>query len=149
MIKITKDYKMIKDILLNDKEMFDRISDDYTNPENFNPSKVNWIGFFENNKCLGLLMVHEESSIVLNIHMHIPKKYRGKRSFEIGHGMIEYLCTYCDERFVKINAKIPTIYPDVIRFAEKCGFEMCGIDTKSFLKNSKYYNRFCFEKIIK
>ncbi|GEM_PF-3666357 len=147
-IKQTKNFKLIKKILF-DPEMFARVSDDYTNTDNFNPEKSEWFGCFENDQCKGLLSVHEENAVVLNIHMHIPRQFRGNDSLKIGKSLIDYLENNCDERFVKINAKIPVLFPDVIKFAKKCGFKKEGNDRKSYLKVGKYYDRIMFGKKIK
>lgn len=142
-IKTTKDFEMIKGIVL-EPEMYERASDDYTDPDKFNPALQEWIGCFtdgESPECVGLLSVTEETASVLNIHMHIPKKYRGKNSFLIGNGMINFLIKHRPKRCIKIDIKIPDIYPEVIRFAEKCGFQKEGIDRKSFLKNGLIIDR--------
>ena len=149
MIKQTKDYEMIKSMIIDDTEMFDRISDDYTDLSKIDISQSIWLGYFKDGICQGLLSAHEENAIVLNIHIHIPIKYRGKHSVEICTRLIDYLYKNSDERFVKINIKVPVIYPDVIKFAKKCGFEKEGIDRKSFKKNGLFHDRIIMGKIIK
>lgn len=147
-IQQTKDYEMIKDMFLNDTELYERISDDFTDPEKFVPENSLYLGWFEDNICKAVLMIHPENAIVLNIHMHIPKKYRGKNSLKMGLGLIEHLIETRNKRYVKINAKIPDLFPDVIRFAEKCGFQKEGTDRKSHIKNGKYYDRILYGRII-
>jgi hypothetical protein len=149
-LKTTKDYGLVRKILL-ESEMYKRISDDYTDPEKFYPSLQTWIGCFTENEkpeCVGLLSVTEETNSVLNIHMHIPEKHRGKNSFLIGNGMIEFLIKHRLKRCVKLNIKIPVIYPEVVRFAEKCGFEKEGVDRKSFLKNGEIVDRVILGRCI-
>lgn len=147
-IKITKDYKMIKKMLLEDKELYERISDDFTNVDKLRLGESEWFGFFENGDCLGLLSVHEETAVVMNIHIHIPKKNRGPRSFEIGNGLIDYVVENCDKRFIKINLKIPVCFPDVVKFAEKCGFEREGTDMLSHFKNGEKFDKACMGRTI-
>lgn len=147
MIKFTDDYGMIRRMLTEDPEMLSRISDDHTDPSRWDPCSSEWIGWFESGRCLGLMSVSEENATVLNIHMHIPEQHRGPRSFEIGNGLIDYLIENCDNRFVKINVKIPVCFPDVIRFAEKCGFIRQGIDSRSHLKDGVHHDRQMMEKV--
>jgi len=149
MIKQTQNYEMIKTMLLDDKELFNRISDDYTNTALWDPKKSIWVGYFDNEDCMALLSVHEENSIVLNMHMHIPKKNRGKKSFKIGNSLIDYAIEHCNKRFVKINVKIPVIYQDVIKFAKKVKFEEEGLDKKSFKKNGKIFDRIIMGRVIR
>lgn len=148
MIKQTKDYEMIKKMLIEDKELFERISDDYTDISKYDPSKSEWLGWFDGDECKALLSIHEENAVVLNIHIHIPAKNRGKDSFAMGNGLLRHLEKTCLKRFVKINAKIPQIYPDVIKYAEKNGFEIEGIDKMSYIKKGKLYNRVILGKLI-
>lgn len=149
MIKITTDYDMIKAMLWDDQELYNRISDDFTSIDRWNPKLSMWLGWFEDDVCKGLLSVTEQNAIVLEIHLHVPKKYRGKDSFKIGNGIIQHLADNCDKRFVKINARIPECYKDVVRFSEKCGFDQEGLDRKSYLKNGKYYNTVLIGRIIR
>jgi RimJ/RimL family protein N-acetyltransferase len=149
LIKITKDYEMIRKMLFDDKELYERISNDFTTPERWHPEKSEWVGWFEDGECLALLSAHEESAVCFIIHIHIPAKNRGKKSFEMGNGLLEWLIKKSDKRFVKINAKIPVINRDVIKFAEKNGFEKEGIDKKSYIKNGKYHDQVCMGRIIR
>lgn len=148
MIRQTKDYEMIKKMLIVDKELYERISDDYTDIEKYDPSKSDWLGWFDGDECKALLSIHEENAVVLNVHIHIPAKHRGKGSFMMGNSLLKHLEKNCLKRFVKINAKIPELYPDVIRYAEKNGFEVEGIDRKSYIRDGKIYDRFMLGKLI-
>jgi hypothetical protein len=134
-------------MLLGDKELFDRISDDYTDPKNFHPEKHLWLGWFDGKICKGILQVSEENSIVLIIHINIMKKHRAN-AFEIGNGLLRHLEKTCHKRFVKINAKIPVIFPDVVKYAEKNGFEKEGIDRMSYIKNGVVHDRVMLGKLI-
>jgi RimJ/RimL family protein N-acetyltransferase len=149
MIKEITDYDFLKKFLWDDRELFDRISDDYTDISAWNPIVMRWFGYFDGDECRGILSVHPESSVVFIIHIHIPKKHRGKDSIKIGSQLLKYVEQNSDEKYVKINAKIPVIYQDVARFAEKNGFEFEGIDRKSYRKNGEYYNRIIYGKIIR
>jgi len=135
-------------MLFTDDELYKRISDDYTHIVRFKPEKSIWLGWFDD-ECKALLSVHEENAIVLIIHIHIPLKYRGKDSFKMGNGLLKHLEDICDKRFVKINAKIPEMYPDVVKYAEKNGFEREGIDRQSYIKNGEISNRIILGKLIK
>jgi hypothetical protein len=138
---------MIKRMLFGDKELYDRISDDYTAKAEFNPFNYSWLGWFEGKICKGLLQIHEENAIVLVIHINIMKKYRDN-AFEIGNGLLRHLEKTCPERFVKINVKIPVIFPDVVRYAEKNGFVKEGTDRQSYKKNGKIIDRVMLGKFI-
>jgi hypothetical protein len=149
MIKEIKNYAIVRQMFFEDKELYSRISDDYTTPDGWNPTNYQFLGWFDGDVCKAILQIHPENSIVLIIHINIPKKYRGPDSFKMGNGLLTYLEKNCDEKFVKINAKIPVCYPDVIKFAEKNGFEKEGIDRKSYVKNKRYFDRAIMGKVLR
>ena len=70
-------------------------------------------------------------------------------SFLIGNSLLTYLENNCHDRFVKINAKIPIFNKDVVKFAQKNGFEIEGIDRKSYVKNGQHFDRIAMGKIIR
>ena len=40
------------------------------------------------------------------------------------------------KQYIKLNTQVPSIYPEVIKWAEKFGFEKYGVDKESYLKNN-------------
>lgn len=147
MIKYTKDYNLIKRMLFGDSELNDRITSDYGDNKSFNPDNYMWIGWFEGKTCHGLGQIEKENAITLIVHINILKKYRNN-SFEIGSGLLKYLESTCNKRYVKLNAKVPKMYPDVVRFSEKLGFIQEGVDRQSYCKNGITQDRIILGKII-
>jgi RimJ/RimL family protein N-acetyltransferase len=147
MIKKITDYKLIKKILFDDKELYDRISDDYTDLTKWKPESQIWYGRFLFDECVGLISCSEENSIVINIHINIPKKYR-TNSFFCGVGLLDFLLADLDKRYRKINVKIATKHPDVIRYYEKLGFVVEGIDKMSYVKDDVVYDRMMMGYVI-
>lgn len=148
MIKQIKNIRTIKKMLIEDQEIYDRISNDYTNIAIFNPNKFSWIGWYDGDICKGIMQVGEETETVLNIHPAVPKPYR-VTAYTIVTEMIEFLEENSNKKFIKINVKIPTLYPEVIKFAKKCGFDKEGVDRKSHVKNGKIYDKIMLGKEIK
>jgi len=149
MIKEITDYSVVNKMFFDDEELFDRISDDYTSTYKWNPAAYQFLGWFDGDVCKAVLQIHHENEIVLIVHINIPKKYRGQDSFRMGNGLLKHLEKNCDKKFVKINAKIPVCYPDVIKFAHKNGFCVEGIDRKSYVKNKRYFDRAIMGKVIR
>ena len=58
-----------------------------------------------------------------------------------GNELLTWLIKNRGKNFIKINAKIPLLYPDVINYAKKNGFELEGIDKMSFVKNGTIYDK--------
>ena len=149
MILWTENFDLIKEMVLRDTELLERVTDDFADIEAWEPWNFKWLGWFEDFVCKALLSYHEENDCVLIVHMHIPKRYRKDGSFRMGSGLLEFLENNIEEQYVKLNAKIPALYPDVVRFAEKCGFEKEGVDRKSHKKYNKYYDRVIMGKVIR
>ena len=148
MIHRTVDYPMIKEMLTSDPDLFDRVTDDYVESASWTPERSLWLGWFEGDECKSLLEVVPDSMVVVSIHIYTPKKNRGKASFVMGNGLLNYLIDNLDNRVAKINAKIPVLYPDVIRFAEKNGFEKEGVDRQSHMKGGKLHDRAILGRIL-
>lgn len=144
-------FRFIRSFLFDDPELFDRISDDYTDAflkDSFDPSKSQWIGFFDGDVCKAIISTTPETSVAFNIHISVPKKHRAGQSFKMCSEILKCIENNCGERYVKINAVIPIIYKDVAKFLIKLGFSLWGIEKESFLKNGALVDRLHFSKKI-
>jgi len=148
-VKIITDMEFIEQFIFGDPEMVDRLSDDYTDHNQFFPQFQMWVGFYEDNVFKAILSVEKVSSVVLKVHIHIPNIHRGERSFHMANVLLKWVEKHSDSRYVKINAEIPEYHKDVIRFAEKNGFKIFGVDEKSHMKNGKLHSRVFLTKPIK
>ncbi len=142
-VKLCKDFDYVKSVMVDDDEMFDRVSDDYTNKMDAiqGLSKLIWLECVKDGDRVGLSAVLTASSSVLNIHIHIPKKNRGTGTLKVGREFLRWVVDNSAKQYVKINTKVPMIYRDVIRFAHKLGFKDEGIDRLSIMKNGKLVDR--------
>lgn len=148
MIRRTVDYGMVKEMLTGDPDLLDRITDDYVDSACWTPERSLWLGWFEDDECKSLLEVAPENRTVVSIHIYIPRKNRGKASFTMGSGLLNHLIDNLDKRVAKINAKIPVLYPDVVRFAEKNGFEVEGVDRQSHMKDGSLHDRIILGRVL-
>lgn len=142
-VRLCKDFDYVKSIMVDDDEMFDRASDDYTNKMDAiqGLSRLIWLECERDGKRVGLSAVSTASSSVLNIHIHMPKKNRGMGTLKVGRAFLDWVVNNSASQYVKINTKVPVIYKDVIRFAHKLGFKDEGIDRLSIMKNGKLVDR--------
>jgi hypothetical protein len=137
------DIDYIKSVLVDDDEMWERSSDDYSirNDDFIKNRDVMWLIAMKGDISLGVLSINAASNVVLNIHIHIPKQHRSLNSNAIGVNGLRWIKDNSIEKFKKINTKIPVIYKDVIRFAHSIGFKDEGIDRLSVMKNGKLIDR--------
>lgn len=152
-IKKVTNHVFIRAFLFDDPELYDRISDDHTaelmpNKERFDPSSSIWVGYFEGDICKALISATPETTIALNIHINVPKKYRPGKSLKMCEEIIKYIEENVDRRYIKLSATVPIIYKDVSKFMLKLGFSVWGIEKESFLKNGSLIDRVHFSREI-
>lgn len=152
-IKVCRDFDYVKEVIIDDPEMFDRCSDDYMKDDlNVMDGRL-WLECLKDHKRMGLGCVLFESNSVLSVHIHIPKHNRGRGTKEIGKAILNWIVKNSPNTIHKINTQIPVIYRDVIIFALSLGFKKEGVDRKSIMKDGKLLDRvclgICFEEIVK
>lgn len=142
-VNICKDFDYICKVMIEDKEMYERASNDFTDLDTIKESfgSVRWLECSRNGERIGLSAIRAESDVVLNIHIHIQKQFRGKGTVEMGRLILDWAVKNSPSSYAKINTKVPVIYQDVIRFAHKLGFKDEGIDRESIMKNGIMIDR--------
>jgi len=153
MVRVVKNKELIKSFIYDDKELFDRITDDYDKTkiktrESFMTNKVLWIGFFDKGICKALAYLSKGTQKALNVHINIPKKYRTYTAYRASKKLLEYVEKNIKSCYNKLNTQIPSIYPNVIRWAEKFGFKKYGIDKGVCLINNELCDRILMSKKI-
>lgn len=143
MIKICKDVEYIRSVLIGDGEMYDRSSDDYTDPEAVALAfgGAMWLECWKDHERVGVSAIKIASNSVINIHIHIQKQFRGRGTVELGREILAWVVDNAAPRYQKINTRVPVIYKDVIRFAKALGFQCEGIDRKSIMKKGVLVDR--------
>lgn len=121
---------------ITDQELFDRISSDLLDYDDWvpNPQWI-YIGVFVDG-LIGFFMLHAETDSMLSVHVNILKEHRshGRKAVDM---LIDAFNNDFDESIRKLTARIPVIYPEVIRFTERAGFEKEGLCKKSIMKNGE------------
>lgn len=119
--------------VLKDPEIFSRIAeqgidiDDYEAP-------IDAIYIMDhNNTCL--MIYHWSNSITLECHVQVLKDYRETRASMFGKAALDW--AWNNTNAAKIVAQIPECFPDVLKFAEKNGFVVEGINKNSYMRKGK------------
>lgn len=141
-VRQVKDEEFIRSFIYDNKELWGRIADDgtkklITNRNKFKPMGSLWIGYFDKDKCKGLAYLKKGSSTIMNVHINIPKEYRNFTAYVVSKSMLEYVEKNINQNFVKLNTQVPSIYPNVIKWAEKFGFKKYDVNKGTYLKNNK------------
>lgn len=129
------DKERIAEVLL-DPEIFERIAEDGITASDYQiPDDAIYIMDGENK---GLMIYHWVNSVTLECHVHVLKDFR-RDAMEFGQKALQWAWDNTDA--IKIVAQIPEIYPDVIKFAFKSGFDLEGLNEGSYLKGSRLYSQ--------
>lgn len=132
---IVEPARSIEDIMTVVMAVWDSISSDLMSDyEGWEPdqSKDYLIGYIED-KPIGLFVFYRNTDVSLWVHIQVLPEYRKEYAYEFGQKCIDKVRHLA----VKLCAQIPVIYPNVIQFAEKSGFEVEGINKVSHLKNGE------------
>jgi len=86
---------------------------------------------------IGLIILHPDSRVSYRLHIAILPKHR-KHSEKAGKDGLNWIFTNTSIR--KINAEIPTVHQNVIKFTEKNGFTREGTRRKSYLKDGQIWD---------
>lgn len=140
MIKQTFDYDYINAVL-NDPEMFERISEDDQESIEIGPNE-NFI-WLEIGDRKGLFLLHPHNLSTWMIHIHIPLNHR-EYSKQAALDFIEWVKEgNLPGRVNKLITEIPVIYPGVYHYAKK-NFKATdeGVNRASILKDGQFIDQY-------
>lgn len=136
-IELTQDVDVIKSILTH-PSIYPVISSDLApKPEDYTPDtkgKVIMVGMVDD-VPMALMILYPCNDVTAWCHVQVLPEYRKEHAYEFGIEAIAYAWDLLG--VLKIVAQIPAIYPNVIAFAEKCGFTQEGVNKNSHLKDGK------------
>lgn len=141
-IQLTTDMALVKAII-TEPEIWERASEDGIDPESFLPgydSMTTWLLCLEGGNVAGIILVHMENSISLNIHPYLRVQYRQKGK-EMMEAFYRWFLEETQDKIMKINVHIPEVYKKVINFAKRVGFKKEGFNRDSYLKNGHIYGQ--------
>lgn len=136
-IEPTQDPIVIKSILTH-PDIYPVISSDLApNPEDYEPTikgNVFLVGRVDD-VPIALFILYPCNDVTAWCHVQVLPEYRKEYAYKFGLAAIAYAWDLLGVS--KLVAQIPAIYPNVIAFAERCGFKREGVNTKSHLKDGK------------
>ena len=132
----TWDAELIK-VILSDPELFSRIADDgISSPKDLSINLDENI-FLVNDQKTGVFILHPFSSMCAWFHVNIQQHDR-VNARRYASQAINWAF---DSGIDKLISAIPDYYPDVIGFAQKMGWKLECVITKSTKKHGNVYNQ--------
>jgi len=123
--------------ILSDPELLERIAEDGC-PELSIPfdGQQCYMMIYSENKPIGVWCLYPVNGSTLNIHCNILSKHR-KHGKKAGALIVNWFYRDAPDQYVKLNAEIPIIYPDVYAFTKRFGFKDEGVNRKSISKGGQ------------
>lgn len=87
---------------------------------------------------IGIVMYHPINVITWECHVQVLPEYRAEFAKEFAQKAIQWAW---DMGVQKLVAQIPFLYPNVRDFGLNVGFEVEGINRKSYLKNGQLHDQ--------
>ncbi len=122
-----------------DQELFERVAEDHMSREGFVlPTKKNEAYFMilDDDQPIGFWVIYPQNGTSLGIHCNIMKQHR-KRGKKAAKAVLQWFIDECPDKYLKLNAEIPTCYPEVYHFTKGFGFVDEGINRKSIMKKGE------------
>lgn len=88
---------------------------------------------FVGNDIIGCFIIERRSRATAAVHVQVLPDYRKDYAECFGRAVLDW--TWANTSLEKLTAEIPVIYPNVLAFAERMGFEQEGLNRKCFWKN--------------
>ena len=137
----TKDVDFIHSILRH-PEIYPLITDDGCPP----PEEYDVTEIVERSLCIylspnkySLFVYRPITSVTWEVHANVLKPGRGIEAIRAGRESVQYMFSKTGAQ--KLVAYIPVMFPNVLRYSLKVGFEVEGISKKSIRKAGRLYDR--------
>ena len=127
-----KSHKEVEEVI-KDPELFARIAEDGISDFKVDMSNC-YLLMKKDDITIGVWCLYPSNRSTLNVHCNILKEYRNHGA-ECRDLFLDWFRNECPKHYVKLNAEIPMIYPEVYYYTKKAGFQDEGINRQSICKD--------------
>lgn len=99
-----------------------------------------FLGCVTDDGLIGIYRLHWITGVTLQGHAHILKNYRKEHSVTSCKAVMRFVLSHI-ENCKKVESYVPSVFPNVLKFLEVCGFEKEGVSRQSFLFKGQLYDR--------
>lgn len=140
-IERTLDKELIQSIL-TDEMIWDAIAEDGQEKDLFEVDLEKNIFLMVNDEevCIGIYILHVFNGCTLQIHANMLTEYREAFATESGEKVLEWFRDSGPEKYTKLMAYIPAIYPHVYHFTMNRGFKDEGLLTNAYRKKGQLHD---------
>lgn len=140
-VEQTWDKALIRSIL-TDPDIWDSIAEDGQESGLFEVDleKNIFLSVIDMGIIVGIYILHAFNGATLEIHANILPKYRKRCATQSGEKMLEWFKENGPDKYHKLIAMIPVIYPHVYHFTLNRGFKDEGLLTTAYRKKGKLHD---------
>lgn len=102
------------------------------------PDSALFLAGYQGDQIIGVMIFDALTPYVYDCHVHVLPDHR-EHALEFARATFQHLWDHTSA--IKITAQIALIYPDVIKFAQKCGFKCEGINVGSYVKHGQIFDQ--------
>lgn len=142
-VEPTYDMNLVREIMLT-PEIWERAAEDGSEPKDFYPGYDElccWLLVKEEDKIIGLILLHHDNSTTLKFHPYMMKEFFSK-SREMMKEFYKWLLENTPDLINKVIVSIPDNQKKTYNFAKKVGFQDEGFNRESYRKNGEIHGLF-------
>ncbi len=140
-VEETRNRELVERVLKH-PEIYERITQDGApkceDYQIYMPKKAIFLSGSEDGELVGVMIFDPLGPVCFDCHIHVLPEKR-TRALVFAKSCFDWLWTHTAA--IKITAQIATYFPDVLGFANKCGFVPEGINSRSFVKGGRIYDQ--------
>lgn len=139
-VRRTYDPMTIREVMTH-PDMFATVAEDGQDPGDYTPDVQGscWLAMRDDDELVALYQLQQRNAVTLEIHAQVLHQHRKEYSGATGKAALQWILDNTDAE--KVIAWVPEIYPNVRSFTESQGFQIEGVNRKSYLKNGKLHDQ--------
>ena len=138
----TSDMGLIREIMTS-SEVYPYITDDGSPlKEDFDPidnDSIYYLLVMGEGLLYGLYMLHPHNSVTYEIHTCLLRTCRGKKADKAAKEVLKWIFSYTP--CLKVVTHVPESNKPALKYAQRAGLIIEGVNRESFLKGGKLYNQ--------
>jgi len=122
--------------------MWETVAEDGQKPEDFRPDVERdcWLSMTAGETEIGLYLLQQRNGVMVEIHAQVLPEYRKQYSKASGHAALQWILDNIPD-CQKVIAWVPAIYQNVKDFTCSFGFQVEGVNRKSYLKHGELHDQ--------
>ena len=142
-VRRTYDPMPVREVMTH-PDMWATVAEDGIEPGDYAPDVQNayYVLVRDGDELIAMYIFRQRGAVTFEIHAQVLHQHRKEYSGATCRAALQWILDETD--VAKIIAWVPEIYPNVRNFAVSQGFQVEGINRKSYLKNGELHDQWLF-----